>query len=118
MALPVQGPENAQINFVGNADELSNASPDRPGRRDLMKAALDAAAFGGVATTGSLSSTLARAAPLTEAERERLSPGDVIRMLKAGNDRFRSGSANQHDYLAQRRAGVDGEYPAAAILGC
>jgi carbonic anhydrase len=39
-------------------------------------------------------------------------------MLKAGNERFRAGRMQSHDYLAQKRASAGGQYPAAAILSC
>lgn len=61
---------------------------------------------------------VADAAALTQAERDKLSPDDVVAMIKAGNARFRSGKAAQHDYLAQQKASAKGQYPAAMILGC
>jgi carbonic anhydrase len=39
-------------------------------------------------------------------------------MLKGGNERFRTGKMQAHDYLAQKRASAAGQYPAAAILSC
>jgi carbonic anhydrase len=55
---------------------------------------------------------------LTEEDRDRLTPDEIINMLKQGNDRFRSGKMLPHDYLAQKRATAGGQYPAAAILSC
>ena len=60
----------------------------------------------------------AQAAALTREQRDQLSPDQVIEMLTAGNERFRSGKMQAHDYLAQKRASAGGQYPAAAILGC
>jgi carbonic anhydrase len=60
----------------------------------------------------------AQAAALTREQRDQLSPEQVIEMLTAGNERFRSGKMQAHDYLAQKRASAGGQYPAAAILGC
>jgi len=63
-------------------------------------------------------SDAARAAALTRDERDRLTPDQVIEMLKRGNARFRTGKMQAHDYLAQKRATAGGQYPAAAILSC
>jgi carbonic anhydrase len=60
----------------------------------------------------------AQAAALTREQRDKLTPDEVIELLKRGNERFRSGKAQGHDYLAQKRATVQGQYPAAAILSC
>jgi carbonic anhydrase len=61
---------------------------------------------------------VAQAAALTQEERDRLTPDQVIDMLKRGNERFRAGRMQTHDYLAQKRATAEGQYPAAAILSC
>jgi carbonic anhydrase len=63
-------------------------------------------------------SRLVQAAALTREQRDRLTPDEVIEMLKRGNERFRTGKAQGHDYLAQKRATAQGQYPAAAILSC
>ena len=55
---------------------------------------------------------------LSKEERDKLTPDQVIELLKRGNQRFRSGTTEPHDYLAQKRTSADGQYPAAAILGC
>ena len=60
----------------------------------------------------------AHAAALTREARDRLTPDEVIEMLKRGNERFRTGKMQAHDYLAQKRATQQGQYPAAAILSC
>lgn len=60
----------------------------------------------------------AQAEALTKEARDRLTPAQVIDMLKAGNERFRTGRMQGHDYLAQKRATAAGQYPAAAILSC
>jgi len=59
------------------------------------------------------------AAALTKAERDRMSPDDIIQAMKLGNERFRRGQrTRQEDYLAQQRASAKGQYPAAVVLGC
>jgi carbonic anhydrase len=60
----------------------------------------------------------AHAAALTKAQREKMAPGDVIALMKKGNERFRLGKESPHDYLAQQKASAKGQYPAAVILSC
>jgi carbonic anhydrase len=78
----------------------------------------------GLASLGILgASTLAGpgvsfAAAMSKEARDRLSPDQVIDMLKQGNERFRAGKMLPHDYLEQKRASAAGQYPAAAILSC
>jgi carbonic anhydrase len=61
---------------------------------------------------------LAVAAALTKAQRDQLTPDDIIAAMKRGNERFRLGQESPHDYLAQQRASAKGQYPAAVILSC
>ena len=58
------------------------------------------------------------AAALSKAQREKLTPDDVIALMKKGNQRFRLGKESPHDYLAQQKASAKGQYPAAVILSC
>ena len=77
--------------------------------------------FGSSLALGSVSLGMphpARAAALTKEQRDQLTPDQVVEMLKAGNERFRTGKMQAHDYLAQKRASAGGQYPAAAILSC
>jgi carbonic anhydrase len=60
----------------------------------------------------------AHAAALTKAQREKLTPDDIIAMMKKGNERFRLGKESPHDYLAQQKATATGQHPAAVILSC
>ena len=57
-------------------------------------------------------------AAFSKEERDRLTPDQVVDLLRQGNDRFRTGKMLPHDYLAQKRATASGQYPAAAILSC
>ena len=84
------------------------------GRRGFLK-------FAGIATAASVGwvcsgAQPAHAAALTKVQRDKLSPADVIGMMKAGNERFRLGHESPHDYLAQQRASAKGQYRAAAGL--
>ncbi|WP_066963283.1 carbonic anhydrase family protein [Microbulbifer sp. Q7] len=98
---------------------MSNKPDCCTSRRQAMKTALAAGAASLAAGAGLMSfSGVSFAAALTQKERDAMSPDDVIAMLKEGNERFRSGKMEQHDYLAQKRASATGQYPAAAILSC
>ena len=68
----------------------------------------------GVAHTGHV----AYAAALTKAQRDKLTPDDIVALMKKGNQRFRAGKESPHDYLAQQKATAKGQYPAAVILSC
>lgn len=61
---------------------------------------------------------ISSAAALGKEKRDQLTPDQVIDILKKGNERFRAGEASPHNYLAQKRATVAGQYPAAVILSC
>ena len=60
----------------------------------------------------------ADAAALTKAQRDKLTPDEIIALMRQGNDRFRSGKMKVQDYLEQKRATIPGQYPAAVILSC
>lgn len=88
-------------------------------RRQVIKSAVTTGVTCMAAGAGLMSfSGLSFAAALTKEQRDTMSPDDVIAMMQQGNERFRSGKMQQHDYLAQKRASATGQYPAAAILSC
>jgi carbonic anhydrase len=99
----------------------TNTSPKQPWAiRPDRRAALRLLA-GAPLAFGCVSANLpaaAQAAALTKEARDQLTPDQVIEMLKRGNERFRSGKMQGHDYLAQKRVTAGGQYPAAAILSC
>jgi len=77
----------------------------------------------GVATAVGLLSTssvghLAFAAALSKAQRDKLTPDDIIAMMRKGNERFRRGEESPHNYLEQQEVSAKGQYPAAVILSC
>jgi carbonic anhydrase len=96
----------------GNA-VLNNKQLERRGFIKLSGAAAATAALG-IASLGKV----AHGAALTSAQREKLTPDQIIALMKAGNQRFRLGKESPHDYLAQQKASVKGQYPAAVILSC
>lgn len=71
-----------------------------------------------LASSSLSASDTARATALTKEQRDRLTPDQIIELMKRGNERFRNGKMRAHDYLAQKRATSSGQYPAAAILSC
>ena len=85
-------------------------------RRSFLKAsgAIAAMAFVG---SGAISS-IAYADALTKAQRDKLSPDDILALMKKGNKRFYTGKRQDHNYLAQQRASAKGQYPAAVLLSC
>jgi carbonic anhydrase len=94
---------------------LSNCC-DPTGRRRFLKTA-------GIATTAGLlgtgaSAQLVYAAALTRAQRDKMTPDEIIAQMKQGNERFRSGKGTTQNVLAQQRASAGGQYPAAVILSC
>jgi carbonic anhydrase len=86
---------------------------DRRGFLRLTGAAAAATALG-VAPVGNVS----YGAALTKAQRDKLTPDEIIALMRDGNQRFRFGRESPHHYLAQQRASAKGQYPAAVILSC
>lgn len=60
----------------------------------------------------------ATAQALTKAQRDGMTPDQIIDMMKRGNERFRAGTPKDRDWLAQQRATAAGQYPAAVLLSC
>jgi carbonic anhydrase len=55
---------------------------------------------------------------LTKEKRDQLSPDDLIKIAKEGNERFRSGKQLPRDFLAEQKSSAAGQYPAAILLSC
>src|ERR1700676_4236635 len=85
-------------------------------RRSFLQAssAITAMAF---VSTGTLSN-IAYADALTKAQRDRLTPDDILALMKRGNKRFYTGKREDYNFLAQQRASAKGQYPAAVLLTC
>jgi carbonic anhydrase len=84
------------------------------GRRGFLR--LSGAAL---ATLGSsFFVTSAHAAALSKAQRDSLSPDQILQLMKKGNNRFRKGQRESRDFLAQQRITAKGQYPAAVLLTC
>jgi carbonic anhydrase len=91
-------------------------SPDSCERRGFLNAslAMGALAFAGAATIAGD----AHADAMSKAQREKLTPDDVIALMKKGNKRFSGGRRQDHNYLAQQRASASGQFPLAVLLSC
>ena len=78
-----------------------------------------AAAFSVMSSAGWAAQMNARGdAALTKAQRDGMTPQQILDELKKGNERFRSGKPTPHDYRDQKRTSAAGQYPAVAFLGC
>lgn len=92
-------------------------------RRQLLKGVFGAGALGIAAGVGlgvglGIVPGVSFAEALTKAERDQMTPDDIIKRMLAGNERFRNGKMLEHDYLAQKRASASGQHPAAVVLSC
>jgi carbonic anhydrase len=85
-------------------------------RRNFLKATGAAAAVG--LTGGTLLTQTARADALTQAQRDRMTPEQIIEVMKKGNERFRRGERKNRNYLREQKASARGQYPAAVLLSC
>ena len=54
----------------------------------------------------------------TAEEQAKLTPDEVLRQFKAGNQRFHSGQVTRRDHSEQRRKSVPGQFPKAMVLSC
>jgi carbonic anhydrase len=84
-------------------------------RRAFLKASVAGTA---VAWVWSDPGAVACADALTKEQRDKLTPAQVIELMKKGNQRFLQGERTTHDYLAQQRASAKGQHPAAVVLSC
>lgn len=57
-------------------------------------------------------------AALTKAQRDAMTPDQVISAMLDGNARFASGQQRPRDFLAEQRSSSTGQYPAAVALSC
>lgn len=86
------------------------------GRRKFLRTAGVATALG--LASGTFFRELARADALTKAQRDKMTPEQIIKVMKEGNERFRRGERKNRNYLREQRASAKGQYPAAVLLSC
>lgn len=84
-------------------------------RRGLLGSglALGLVLVGGLSWAGG-----ARAASLTQAQRDAMTPDQVVQAMLDGNARFLSGVHRQRDFLAEMRSSAAGQFPMAVTLSC
>jgi carbonic anhydrase len=85
-------------------------------RRNFLKVTGSVTALG--VFGGGFLSTQAYADALTKAQRDKMSPSQIIDEMKKGNERFRKGVRKTRNYLNEQRASAPGQYPAAVLLSC
>ena len=85
-------------------------------RRKFLRAAGAATALGLAGAT--FFRGLARADALTKAQRDKMTPEQIIEVMKEGNERFRRGERKNRNYLREQRASAKGQFPAAVLLSC
>lgn len=54
----------------------------------------------------------------TKAERDALTPGQILQSFKEGNERFVSGQMKTRDLLKEQLATATGQHPSAVVLSC
>jgi carbonic anhydrase len=100
---------------MGNVRNGTQLKQRHSGRRGFLTK-LVATAVAGAAGGGP---RLAYAADtMTRAKRDRLTPDQIIELMKQGNERFRTGGETTPNYIAQQRAVANEQHPAAVILSC
>jgi carbonic anhydrase len=99
-----------------SADSNTCGLPERPYRRGFLKASGSITAMALLGVTGFGGN--AYAAALTKAQRDKLTPDDILTLMKSGNKRFYTGKRENQNFLAQQRATAAGQYPAAVLLSC
>jgi carbonic anhydrase len=89
---------------------------DHPHRRSFLQgsSAIAAMTFMGAGTL----SNIAFADALTKAQRDGMTPDQIIVAMKNGNKRFRQGVRKNRNFLNEQRASAGGQYPAAVLLTC
>jgi carbonic anhydrase len=85
-------------------------------RRNFLKAVGSATTLG-ILGCGPLSRAV-YADALTKAQRDKMSPAEIIEVMKKGNERFRRGVRKNRNYLNEQKASASGQYPAAILLSC
>lgn len=69
-------------------------------------------------TTTEASSDKKDGTVITEEERAKLSPDDVLAELKKGNENFINGTTTSYDHASQIKEATKGQYPHAIVLSC
>lgn len=89
-----------------------------PSRRAILKRTLVVSALSATGMAALSVPSITFAASLSKEDRDGMTPDAVIESFRQGNLRFRENRSAKHDYLAQKRKSISGQYPAAVILSC
>ncbi|SAK77633.1 carbonic anhydrases [Caballeronia pedi] len=85
-------------------------------RRGFLKS-VASATIAGLAAPPLLMAS-AHADALTHAQRDSMTPEQIIQLMKHGNERFQKGERKDRNYLREQKASAKGQYPAAVLLSC
>ncbi|SAK62306.1 carbonic anhydrases [Caballeronia glebae] len=85
-------------------------------RRGFLKS-VACATIAGIAGPPLLT-TSAHADALTHAQRDAMTPAQILAAMQRGNERFRRGERKPRNYLAEQKTSAKGQYPAAVLLSC
>jgi carbonic anhydrase len=96
----------------------SDLAPSYGGWLDRRRLLQAFTAVGALGLIGGRLGGVAYADALTKEQRAKMTPEDIIAMMKKGNERFRKGERKDRNYLREQRASAKGQYPAAVILSC
>jgi carbonic anhydrase len=96
--------------------DLAPLDVGRLDRRRLLQATTAVGALGLLG--GRLLGGVAHADALTKEQRAKMTPEDIIAVMKGGNERFRKGERKERNYLREQRASAKGQFPAAVVLSC
>jgi carbonic anhydrase len=92
-----------------------SGGPARFDRRHFLQVPMGAAAAG---LLGGGLFCAAYGDTLTREQRDKLTPDEIIRDMKRGNERFRKGETGKRDYLAEQKSSAKEQFPVAIILSC
>lgn len=97
---------------------MKQSQPASHSRRAILKKTFVVTALSATGLVPLSIPSVSFAASLSKEERDAMTPDAVIEHFKQGNLRFRENRTVKHDYLAQKRSSIAGQYPAAVILSC
>lgn len=87
-------------------------------RRSLIKRTAGLTTLAAIGISGITLPSISFASTMTKEQRDKMTPDEIIENFKQGNLRFRKGEMKQHNYISQKQASEQGQYPAAVILSC
>jgi carbonic anhydrase len=98
--------------------EVGCCDSGRRGFLSLSAAGAVAIAGGIAASAPAVAGPSGNSPGLSKAERDALTPDEVLKMVLDGNSRFVSGKPQPRDWLAEQRVTAAGQNPAAVFLSC